>query len=88
MIKAIRETGKALGEAIYDFAETTKRSREFSRLLSVVKDIRPGAPLTEDYVRSIRPGYGLHLIFLKDILIKKAKKEIKKGTPLSWDLLI
>lgn len=87
MIKRVREVEKALGEISYELTEKMKKSREFSRSLFVVKDVRAGEALTEKNVRSIRPGFGLHPRHLKDVLGKKAKKNIKKGTPLSWDLI-
>lgn len=64
-----------------------KKSREFSRSLFVVKDIKAGEIFTEENVRSIRPGYGLHPKYLKKILGKRATQDIKKGTPLNWDLI-
>jgi pseudaminic acid synthase len=65
-----------------------KKSREFSRSLFVVKDIKAGEPFTEENIRSIRPGYGLHPKYLKDTLGKKSAQALKKGTPLSWELVI
>jgi pseudaminic acid synthase len=88
MGKAIKEVESALGKISYELTESMKITREFSRSLFAIKDIQAGESLTEDNVRSIRPGYGLHPTYLKAILNKKAKKEIRKGTPLSWDLLI
>jgi len=87
MVKAIREVEKALGKVSYELTEKIKRSREFARSLFVVKDMKAGEVFTEENVKSIRPGYGLHPKHLKDILGKKARKDIKKGTPLSWDLV-
>ncbi len=87
MVKAIREVEKALGKVSYELTEKTKKSREFARSLFVVKDVKAGEVFTEENVRSIRPGYGLHPKYLKDILGKKARKDIKKGTPLKWDLV-
>jgi pseudaminic acid synthase len=87
MVKAVREAEKALGEVSYELTEKTKKSREFSRSLFAVKDIEAGETLTEENVRSIRPGYGLHPRYLVDVLGKKAKNSIKKGTPLRWDLM-
>jgi len=64
-----------------------KKSREFSRSLFVVEDIKAGEIFTEENIRSIRPGYGLAPKYLKNILGKRAIQAIKKGTPLKWDLI-
>ena len=85
MVKAIREVEKALGKVSYDLTEKAKKSRVFSRSLFVVKDVSAGEAFTEGNVRSIRPGYGMHPGHLKDILGKRAKTNIEKGTPLNWD---
>lgn len=82
MVKAVREVEKALGEVSYELTEKMKKSREHSRSLFVVKDIKGGEIFTEENVRSIRPGYGLPPKYLKDILGKRAMQDIKKGTPL------
>ena len=84
MVKSIREVEKALGGVSYELTEKMKKSREFSRSLFVVKDIKAGEVFTEKNIRSIRPGYGLHPKYLKDILNKRANQDIKKGTPVSW----
>jgi pseudaminic acid synthase len=67
--------------------EDEKKSRVFRRSLFVVKDIRKGNIFNEENVRSIRPAFGLPPKYLKFILGKKAKKDIKKGTPLKWELM-
>lgn len=53
----------------------------------MVKDIKVGEVFIEENIRFIRPGYGLHLKYLKDILGKGATQDIKKGTPLSCELI-
>jgi len=87
MVKAIREVEKALGKVSYELTEKMKKSREFARSLFVIKDIKAGEIFTEENVRSIRPGYGLHPKFLKEVMGRKAKKDINKGTPLTWNLI-
>lgn len=87
MVKAIREVEIALGRVSYELSEKTKKSREFSRSLFAVKDIKAGASLTEENVRAIRPGFGLHPRYFKEVTAMKAKKDIKKGSPLTWELL-
>jgi len=87
MVKSVREVEKALGGVSYDLTEKMKKSREFSRSLFVVKDMKAGEIFTEENVRSIRPGYGLPPKYLKDVLGKKATWAIKKGTPLNWKVV-
>lgn len=87
MVKSVREAEKALGEVRYGLTEKMKKSREFSRSLFIVKDIRGGEILTEDNIRSIRPGFGLHPRHLRQVIGRKAKTDLKKGTPLTWDMI-
>lgn len=87
MVESIRNVEKAIGKPNFELNEKIKRSRKFARSLFVVKDIEKGEVLTSDNVRSIRPNYGLAPKYLKDVLGKKAKSKIEKGTPLTWDLI-
>jgi len=87
MVKSVREVEKALGEVSYDLTEKIKKSKEFSRSLFVVKDIKAGEVFTEENIRSIRPGYGIPPKYLKNVLGKRATQDIKKGIPLEWGLL-
>ena len=87
MVKSVREVEKALGEVSYDLTEKMKKSREFSRSLFVVKNMKTGEIFTEENVRSIRPGYGLPPKYYDAILGKKVKTDIKKGSPLTWELI-
>lgn len=77
MIKAIRDVEKLLGKVDYSMSEQKKRSRRFSRSLYAVKDIKEGEVFTQENIRSVRPGYGMHPKYLNDILGKKAQKEYK-----------
>ena len=87
MVDAVRDVEKALGTLNYNLTEKTKKSREFSRSLFAVDDIKAGESLTEENIRSIRPGFGLHPRYFSKIIGKKARNDIKKGTPLNWDLI-
>lgn len=87
MVKAVREVESALGNVNYDLTDKIKKSREFSRSLFVVEDIKAGDVFTERNVRSIRPGFGLHPRYLNKILGKKSRQYIKKGTPLDWEFV-
>jgi len=87
MIQAIRNTEKALGIITYELSAKSIKSREFSRSLFIVKDVLSGETLTDENVRSIRPGYGMHPKYLSDVLGKAATMDMKKGTPLKWEFI-
>ena len=87
MVNAIRDVELSLGKVNYELSDKMKKSREFSRSLFVVKDIKKGEVLTEENIRSIRPGYGLHPKYFYNVIGKKANTDISFGTPLSWDLI-
>lgn len=87
MVEDIRNVEKALGKVTYDLTEKQKKSKEHSRSLFVVKDIKEGEIITEENVRSIRPGFGMETKYIKDILGKTLKIDLKKGTPMEWKFI-
>lgn len=88
MVDEIRIVEKALGKVTYELTEKQKRSREDGRSLFVVKDMKEGEIFTEENVRSIRPAFGLHTMYSDEIMGKKARTDIVKGTPLDWKLVL
>jgi len=87
MVEAIRVAEKALGEVSYEATEREAASRVFRRSLFVVKDMKEGEMFSEENVRSIRPGYGLHPRYLGDVLGRRASRDILCGTPIIWELV-
>ncbi len=87
MVKDIRIMEKALGSSEYRLTPVQELEHGGSRSLFVVKDILPGELLSAENIRSIRPGNGLHTMYYEEVLGKKAKTFLKKGTPLQWDLI-
>jgi len=87
MVEAIRGVEKALGTVSYDVTEHEKASRVFRRSLFAVEDIAEGELFTERNVRSIRPGYGLPPKSLPEVIGKKARVTISRGTPLNGDMI-
>lgn len=88
MVDEIRIVEKALGKVTYELSEKQKRSREDGRSLFVVKNMKEGEIFTEENVRSIRPAFGLHTMYLDEIMGKRARMDISKGTPLDWKLIL
>jgi pseudaminic acid synthase len=87
MVDAVRIAEKALGEIHFGVGAKEASSRVFRRSLFVVQDVKQGQPFTEENVRSIRPGHGLHTRYLPEILGRSAARDVERGTPLSWDLV-
>lgn len=87
MVDAVRVAEKALGEVHFGFSAKEASSRVFRRSLFVVQDVRRGDLFTAENVRSIRPGHGLHTRHLPEVLGQHAVRDIKRGTPLSWELV-
>jgi len=87
MVQAVRDTEKMLGAIDYFLSERVKKNRQFSRSLYVVENIEAGEKLTEKNVRSIRPGYGMHPKYLKQLIGKKAAVSLTRGTPLHWEMI-
>tara|TARA_B100000767_G_scaffold248819_1_gene250010 strand:+ start:2788 stop:3804 length:1017 start_codon:yes stop_codon:yes gene_type:complete len=83
MVKAVRIAESMMGKVDYEMTEKKKKSRQFSRSLFVVEDVKKGDVLTKENVRSIRPGFGLHPKHLSEIIGKEFNQDIVKGTPLS-----
>lgn len=88
MVKAVREAEKSLGKIDYALTDKQKNSRAFSRSLYVVEDIKEGEIITERNVRSIRPGFGLHPKYYKEVIGKKVNRDLEKGTPFFKELIV
>ena len=87
MVDAVRIAEKALGDVHYGVSKAEAKSRVFRRSLFVVKNVRAGEILTEQNVRSIRPGNGLEPKHLPQVLGRRAAVAIERGTPLQWCLI-
>jgi pseudaminic acid synthase len=88
LVANIRIAEKASGRVHYGLTKGERESKVARRSLFAVENIKKGGFFTEENVKSIRPAYGLRPKYIAMILGKKAKRDIKKGTPLSWDLIV
>jgi pseudaminic acid synthase len=79
MVKAVREAEKARGAIDYTLTDKQVKGRDFSRSLYVIKDIKKGELITDEHIRSIRPGYGLHPRYLRSVLGTTARRNFSRG---------
>lgn len=82
MVKAVREAESAVGKVDYTLTAKQKGGRDYCRSLYIAKDMKAGDILTTANVRSVRPGFGMHPKYLKDILGKKINTDMEKGDAL------
>ncbi|WP_445386346.1 pseudaminic acid synthase [Robiginitalea sp. IMCC44478] len=86
MVEAIRKAEKMLGKVDYEMTEKKRISREFSRSLFVIANVKAGDLVSEQTIRSVRPGYGLHPKYYEEILGKKFTKDVERGEPLDFHM--
>ena len=87
LVKNIRIAEHALGRVCYSPTKDEKNTRPFRRSLFAIKEIKRGEIFSEENIRSIRPAAGLDPKYLKRVLGRKAKKDIKRGDPLDRSLI-
>ncbi len=87
MVNNVRSLQISLGNSEIQISEKIKKSRNFSRSLYVVKDVKKGELFTDENVRSIRPGFGLHPRYLDGIMNKPARISVERGTRFTPDLI-
>jgi len=84
MIRKVRDTWKAMQPRTY---KSEEGHRELKRSLYVVADVKAGESLTEENMRSIRPGGGIAPLHYWELHGRKASRDIARGEPLAWDMV-
>ena len=87
MVQSIRNVEKALGKATYKLDPSSIKGREFSRSLYVAEDMKAGDIITEQNVRSVRPGYGLAPKYLSEIIGKRVNRDLKLGDRMKLEYI-
>ncbi len=87
MVRAVRIAEKAMGQVKYGATEQESIGKQYRRSLFVSAAMKKGQIFSEDNIKSVRPGHGLPTVFATDIIGRKARTDIEKGTPLSWELV-
>lgn len=87
LVDEIKNAWQALGRINYGPAKEETESLKFRRSLYFCKDMDQGDLLTDENVRSIRPGLGLPPKYYEFVLGRRVTRAVKKGTPISWDLI-
>jgi pseudaminic acid synthase len=87
LVCGVRAAYAALGSGTATRSDVEKDSMVFRRSIYVVRDIAAGEAFTRDNIRIIRPGFGLAPKQMPNVLGKRARRAVARGTALSWDLV-
>lgn len=87
LIADVRIASLARGAVVYGPTDDERETLAFRRSLFVVRDIAAGELLSSSNVRSIRPAGGLAPRHIDDLLGRRARCRLARGTPLTWELL-
>ncbi len=79
---------QAMGSICYEIQEQEKKSLQFRRSLYIVEDMKKGDVITEKNMRCIRPGLGISPKYYEVVLGKKVNRDVRKGTGLTWDMIV
>jgi N-acetylneuraminate synthase len=87
LVEETERAWQSLGCINYGLLEAEKKSLQFRRSLYIGEDLKVGDILTPQNLRRIRPGRGLSPKYFDLLLGKTVKADVRKGTPLTWDLI-
>jgi N-acetylneuraminate synthase len=78
---------QALGNVAYGPGVGERSSLNLRRSLYITEDMQKGDVLNKNNLRVIRPGLGLSPKYYDIFLGKRVTQNVKKGTPISWELI-
>lgn len=87
LVEETRAAYQAIGHASFERKPVEEASMKFRRSLYFIDDLKKGDVITEKNIRRIRPGYGLKPKYFLQVVGKVVKKDISRGTAVSWELI-
>lgn len=86
MVEEVRKIEKVFGNVQYG-TESEKDVKKLRRSLYITENLKKGDKLTENNLKSIRPGLGIHTKHYWDLLGKKVNCDIERATPMRFEFL-
>ena len=88
LVRDTKDAWASLGTVNYDLLGSERGNVQFRRSLYVTADVKAGEVLTRGNVRSVRPGLGLPPADLERVLGRAAARDLVRGEPLAWDMVV
>lgn len=87
LVSGARTAWEALGRVDYGRKSSEQGNVMFRRSLYFVQDVPAGAVIGPEAVRSVRPGFGLAPKHYDAVIGRRARTDIRRHTPVTWDSL-
>jgi pseudaminic acid synthase len=87
LVSGVAAAFAALGTGSETRAAVESANVVFRRSIYAVRDIELNETFSRDNIRVIRPGFGIAPKHLPQVLGKKSKQKISRGTALKWDFV-
>jgi pseudaminic acid synthase len=78
---------QSMGRVDYGRKSSEQGNAKFRRSLYFVKDMQCGETITNECLRSVRPGYGLAPKYLESLIGKRVTLNVKAFTPTVWSIV-
>jgi len=79
---------QSLGQVSYGATQAEQKSLAFRRSIYIAEDVQAGKVLTEKNLRIVRPGHGLAPKHYDMLIGRRASRDLKAGTPATWDVVM
>ena len=76
---------QALGKVNYERTEAEKGNVKFRRSLYYVRSLKKGDVITENDIRSVRPGYGLPPKYYEKLIGLRVLQTVEENTPVTFE---
>ena len=87
LVKQTKDAKSAIGKPAFDPTDSEGKLIKGRRSLYIVKNLKKGQIITEEYIKSIRPGYGVLPKYINLIIGSKAVRNLNFGEPFSLDMI-
>lgn len=88
LVKETERAWQSLGEIQYGIQEAELKNLNYKRSIYIIKDMIAGEAFTEENIGIIRPGDGIHPKHYGRLIGKNSKRDMKRGTPFNFEMLL
>ena len=87
LVQDVRWTEKVLGQVNYEISPSVRANLFGRRSLYISAEIKSGEVLTESNMKSVRPSFGLHPKYYRELLGRRVNRDLQLGDRLSLDVI-